>query len=367
MISNLGAEKVDQKVIPKSETEHSFINSLSPIFNKVSNEYVFKLNTNFTISLSVDSLMTDINKYDYFLEAVRKMPYDYILKLIKENNVLAQKHTELLLFFKENTEYIHDKSSFLIVNDSLKIKYNKDSIIYDSDSTYSLLANLIKNDTNLSLIKEVLVKPDFESMLKFDFTEDQKNQLSLLYRKLFGNDEYEFIGNYRANNGDTVGVHEVSIKQNSKQKFFELRICKNSTINCKNSIRLELNIDIRIEKGAGYLTIDELKQREEDVEVLLIDTNFSPVSNVKYNIAQTRFGDITNLDSLEMDIETNGSISSVDALKFSANMLNSYFSVFNEDSLQVEGQFISNVADLVSKEKEEETTQKTGWRKLLGN
>lgn len=116
---------------------------------------------------------------------------------------------------------------------------------------------------------------------------------------------------------------------------------------------LELNIDIRIEKGAGYLTIDELKQREEDVEVLLIDTNFSPVSNVKYSIAQTRFGDITNLDSLEMDIETNGSISAVDALKFSANMLNSYFSVFNEESLQVEGQFISNVADLVSKEKEE--------------
>lgn len=116
---------------------------------------------------------------------------------------------------------------------------------------------------------------------------------------------------------------------------------------------LELNIDIRIEKGAGYLTVDELKQREEDTEVLLIDTNFSPVSNVKYNIGQARFGDLINLDSLEMDIETNGSISSVDALKFSANMLNSYFSVFNEDSLQVEGQFISNVADLISKEKEE--------------
>jgi DNA-directed RNA polymerase subunit alpha len=116
---------------------------------------------------------------------------------------------------------------------------------------------------------------------------------------------------------------------------------------------LELNIDIRIEKGAGYLTVDELKEREEDTEVFLIDTNFSPVSNVKYNIGQARFGDIINLDSLEMDIETNGSITSVDALKFSANMLNSYFSVFNEDSLQVEGQFISNVAELISKEKEE--------------
>lgn len=116
---------------------------------------------------------------------------------------------------------------------------------------------------------------------------------------------------------------------------------------------LELNIDIRIEKGAGYLTVDELKQKEDDTEIFLIDTNFSPVSNVKYNIGQARFGDIINLDSLEMDIETNGSIKPVDALKFSANMLNSYFSVFNEDSLQVEGQFISNVAELISKEKEE--------------
>lgn len=116
---------------------------------------------------------------------------------------------------------------------------------------------------------------------------------------------------------------------------------------------LELNIDIRIEKGAWYLTVDELKEREDDTEVFLIDTNFSPVSNVKYNIGQARFGDIINLDSLEMEIETNGSIAPVDALKFSANMLNSYFSVFNEDSLQVEGQFISNVAELISKEKEE--------------
>ena len=116
---------------------------------------------------------------------------------------------------------------------------------------------------------------------------------------------------------------------------------------------LELNIDIRVEKGVGYLTVDELKQREEDVEVLLVDTNFSPVVNVKYNIENARFGDITNLDSLEMEVITNGAISPVEALKFSSNMLTSYFSIFNEESLQVEWQFISNVKDLISKEKEE--------------
>ncbi|MFK7780192.1 MAG: DNA-directed RNA polymerase subunit alpha [Candidatus Gracilibacteria bacterium] len=116
---------------------------------------------------------------------------------------------------------------------------------------------------------------------------------------------------------------------------------------------LELNIDIRVEKGVGYMSVEELKETEEDVEVLLVDANYSPVVNVKYNIEQTRFGDMTNLDSLEMVVTTNGAITPVDAIKFSGDMLTSYFSIFNEKSLQVEGQFISNVKELINKEKEE--------------
>lgn len=116
---------------------------------------------------------------------------------------------------------------------------------------------------------------------------------------------------------------------------------------------LELNIEIRVEKGTWYLTIEELKEKEEDVEILLVDTNFSPVVNVKYNVWKARFWDLTNLDSLEMEITTNNAISPVNAIKFAWDMLTSYFSIFNEESLQVEWQFISNVKDLVNKEKEE--------------
>ena len=116
---------------------------------------------------------------------------------------------------------------------------------------------------------------------------------------------------------------------------------------------LELQIDIRVEKWAGYLSVENLKEQEEDPEVLLVDTNFSPVVNVKYNVENTRFADMTNLDSLEMEVETNGAISPVDALKFSAHMMTSYFSLFNEEALQIEGNFISDVKDLINKEKEE--------------
>lgn len=116
---------------------------------------------------------------------------------------------------------------------------------------------------------------------------------------------------------------------------------------------LELDIEIRIEKGVGYISVEELKKREEDVNVLLIDANFSPVVNVKYEIENTRFWDITSLDSLEMTVATNGIISPAEAVKFSWDMLKSYFSLFNEEGLQIEGKFIGNIKDLINKEKEE--------------
>lgn len=116
---------------------------------------------------------------------------------------------------------------------------------------------------------------------------------------------------------------------------------------------LTLDIEIRIEKSVWYLSIEDLKKREDDVNVLLVDANFSPVTNVKYEVNDSRFWDITNLDSLEITISTNWVITPVNALKFSSNMLSSYFGIFNEEALQVEWQFISNVKDLLQREKEE--------------
>ncbi|MCH2189188.1 DNA-directed RNA polymerase subunit alpha [Candidatus Gracilibacteria bacterium] len=161
---------------------------------------------------------------------------------------------------------------------------------------------------------------------------------------------------------EEIGVEWLQLKKNKQGEVTASDIKAPAGIKILNSDLhiteidqdgLELQIDIRVEKGAGYLSVEELKEREEDPEVLLIDTNFSPVVNVKYTVENTRFSDMTNLDSLEMEIETNGAISSVDALKFSAQMMTSYFSLFNEEALQIEGNFISDVKDLINKEKEE--------------
>ncbi len=115
----------------------------------------------------------------------------------------------------------------------------------------------------------------------------------------------------------------------------------------------ELNLSIRIEKSVGYISVSELKEREEDVNVLLVDANFSPVVSVKYEVHNHRVGEMTNLDGLELVIETNGVMSPEDVLRFSGNMLTSYFGIFNEEGLQVEGAFIGDIKQILEKEKQE--------------
>jgi DNA-directed RNA polymerase subunit alpha len=68
---------------------------------------------------------------------------------------------------------------------------------------------------------------------------------------------------------------------------------------------LELDIEIRVEKSVGYLSIEELREREDDVNVLLIDANFSPIQNVKYSVESTRIEDMTNLENLKIEVSTS--------------------------------------------------------------
>lgn len=113
------------------------------------------------------------------------------------------------------------------------------------------------------------------------------------------------------------------------------------------------NAEIRIEKNVGYASIEDLKAQEEDPQVLIVDANFSPVLNVKYAVEPARYGEITNLDALNITVKTNGVMSPSDVVKFSGKMLESYFSLFNEEELQVGGEFIANIREVIEKEKQE--------------
>lgn len=117
---------------------------------------------------------------------------------------------------------------------------------------------------------------------------------------------------------------------------------------------VKLNMELVVEKGVGYLPATLRKKDKKDIGLIQIDAIYSPVIKVRYDVTSARVGKMTNLDNLMVELETNGSITPEDALKFSASVLKSYFDLFLVSGDDVEPDFRSDVTTVKEKEVEEQ-------------
>jgi len=90
---------------------------------------------------------------------------------------------------------------------------------------------------------------------------------------------------------------------------------------CTLDAKREFNAEIEIKTGRGYCPGEANKKEEQSIGVIPIDSLFSPVSLVKYSVENTRVGQITDYDKLNLEIWTDGRITPDDALKQSASIL----------------------------------------------
>jgi len=116
----------------------------------------------------------------------------------------------------------------------------------------------------------------------------------------------------------------------------------------------KLKMELRAEKGVGYEPASQRIKKETDPNMIVLDATFTPVVKVRYEVENTRVGQMTNLDKLTLEIQTDGTITPEDALKFSSNILTSYFNLFNEEGIMVEEDFMSDFAKIAAKEQEQE-------------
>jgi DNA-directed RNA polymerase subunit alpha len=87
-------------------------------------------------------------------------------------------------------------------------------------------------------------------------------------------------------------------------------------------------VEMRVENGRGYRTADENVVGEREIGVIPVDSSFSPVVRVKYEIEDTRVGQRTNYDKLVMEIWTNGTVSPQMALVEGAKILRKHLNPF---------------------------------------
>ncbi len=85
--------------------------------------------------------------------------------------------------------------------------------------------------------------------------------------------------------------------------------------------KAKILMDIVIEPGRGYRTIEESGSKRLHSDMIAIDAIFSPVQRVRYRVENTRVGQMTDLDKLVLTIDTDGSISPRDAFEEAAAIL----------------------------------------------
>ena len=95
-------------------------------------------------------------------------------------------------------------------------------------------------------------------------------------------------------------------------------------------------IDLTINKGRGWVPADENEVPADDVNVIAIDSIYTPIKNVKYTVDNFRVDQKTDYDKLTLEITTNGSILPKDALKEAAKILIYHFMLFSDEKITLE-------------------------------
>ena len=90
----------------------------------------------------------------------------------------------------------------------------------------------------------------------------------------------------------------------------------------------KLNMEMRLEKGRGYVQAEKNKYPNMPVGTLPIDSIFSPIKKVNFLVENTRVGKITDFDKLTLEVWTDGTTQPEEALSLAAKVMNDHLALF---------------------------------------
>ena len=126
------------------------------------------------------------------------------------------------------------------------------------------------------------------------------------------------------------------------QKFISgFQVLNPDLVICNMEKSVQLNMEITIEKGRGYVPAEENKKTNAPLGVIAIDSIFTPIKNVKYSIENFRVEQKTDYEKLVFEIISDGSIHPKDALTEAAKTLIHHFLLFSDERITLEADEIA--------------------------
>ena len=89
-----------------------------------------------------------------------------------------------------------------------------------------------------------------------------------------------------------------------------------------------LNMEMTVDKGRGYNVADKNKVQNQAIDVLPIDSIFTPVRKVNYSVENTRVGQTVDYDKLTIEVWTDGSLKAYEALSLAAKVMTGHLELF---------------------------------------
>ena len=139
----------------------------------------------------------------------------------------------------------------------------------------------------------------------------------------------------------SIGGQE-QLKAADFQKFISgFQVLNPDLVICNLEKSVQLNMEITIEKGRGYVPAEENKKPNSELGVIAIDSIFTPIKNVKYSIENFRVEQKTDYEKLIFEIISDGSIHPKDALTEAAKTLIHHFLLFSDERITLEADEIA--------------------------
>lgn len=108
----------------------------------------------------------------------------------------------------------------------------------------------------------------------------------------------------------------------------DIEIMNPDLVLCTLDKGAKLNMELTVNTGKGYQPASQNKPEEAPVGLIPVDSVFSPVRKVTYEVEDTRVGQRTDYDKLMLKVETNGVVTPEDAVAFAARILQEQLQIF---------------------------------------
>lgn len=179
------------------------------------------------------------------------------------------------------------------------------------DHEFSTVEGVVEDVTEIILnIKQIRLKRQIE-----DFDGERINVVVGNQNELKASDFQKFISGFQILNPD---LHICNLEKDYK-----------------------INIELTIEKGRGYVPAEENKKSNDSIGTVAIDSIYTPIKNVKYEIENYRVEQKTDYEKLVFEIITDGSINPKDALTEAAKTLIHHFMLFSDELITLESDEIA--------------------------